>query len=289
MSSSNANLRVVASGELPPGVSIHPWQPAVGATVSGLRYDGEALPDNVQETLRTKLFERGVLIFEPGTVTARNFTKFVEFLGDYVSYDGPHTPRPAENPDATMIDSTRDKFLRNHIWHVDGGFRKVAPTFTALFAHTLPEHGGDTIFSNTTLAYEQLDPLFRAYLDSLTVIQSADATGHLQDRYFDPLKLAEKRAEFPPHETSLVLEHPVTGRKSLNVNESYTSYIQGLTRVASQNILGILFDAIKAPEVTGRVSWHQGALAVWDNRVVQHKGIKDYGGGKRLLYRTTLV
>ena len=33
-----------------------------------------------------------------------------------------------------------------------------------------------------------------------------------------------------------------------------------------------------------------GALAIWDNRVVQHKGIKDYaGGGRRVLYRATMT
>ena len=289
MSAAASNLRIVSGAELPPGVSVSRWQPAVGATVTGLRYDGGDVPKSLQESLKAILFDRGVLIFEPGTVTGANFTKFVSFLGKFIGYDGPHTPRAPENPDATTIDSSRDKFLRNHIWHVDGGFKIDAPVFTALYAHTLPEHGGDTIFSNTTLAYEQLDPLFQAYLDSLTVVQSADATGHLQDRYFDPAQLAAKRQEFPPHETPLVLKHPVTGRKSINVNESYTLYIKGLSRVASQNILGILFDAIKAPEVTGRVSWFSGALAVWDNRVVQHKGIKDYGGARRVLYRTTLT
>ena len=53
----------------------------------------------------------------------------------------------------------------------------------------------------------------------------------------------------------------------------------------SQNILGILFDMIKSPEATARYTWTRGALAIWDNRVVQHKGIKDYGGGRRILYR----
>ena len=52
---------------------------------------------------------------------------------------GPHTPRAPENPDATMIDSLKDKNLRNHIWHADGGFRPDAPAFTALFAQQLPE------------------------------------------------------------------------------------------------------------------------------------------------------
>ena len=38
-----------------------------------------------------------------------------------------------------------------------------------------------------------------------------------------------------------------------------------------------------------RHEWQAGALAIWDNRVVQHKGIKDYGGGRRILYRATMT
>ena len=81
-----------------------------------------------------------------------------------------------------------------------------------------------------------------------------------------------------------------TGRKWIAVNESYVAYIKGVSRVHSQNILGILFDMIKSPEATVRHTWTQGALAIWDNRVVQHKGIKDYGSGaRRILYRCTMT
>jgi len=47
---------------------------------------------------------------------------------------------------------------------------------------------------------------------------------------------------------------------------------------------------IKSPEATCRIEWKQGALAVWDNRVVQHRAIKDYTGtAKRRLYRCTMT
>ena len=51
----------------------------------------------------------------------------------------------------------------------------------------------------------------------------------------------------PPFEMPLVRVHPVTGRKWIAVNESYAGYIKGVSRVMSQNILGILFNMIKWP------------------------------------------
>jgi len=290
MSSGNASVRLVSESTMPAGVRVTQLQPAVGSLVSGLRFDGKLLDEEARVAMRHLLHNRGLVVFEPGTVTAENFTAFAGFLGEFFHYAGPHTPRAPENPDATMIDSNKDKNLRNHIWHADGGFRPDAPAFTALFAQQLPEFGGDTIFSNAAWVYEQLDPLFAAYLESLTVIQSADATGHITDRYLDAEEATKARIRMPPFEMPLVRVHPATGRKWIAVNESYAGYIKGVSRIVSQNILGILFDMIKSPEATVRYSWTKGALAVWDNRVVQHKGIKDYaGGGRRVLYRATMT
>jgi taurine dioxygenase len=289
MSISTTAVRLVSESAMPAGVCVSPLQPALGSIISGFKFDGQPLNHEFRSALRDLLHNRGLVIFEPGTVTVENFTAFAGFLGEFFHYAGPHTPRAPENPDATMIDSLKDKNLRNHIWHADGGFRPDAPAFTALLAVQLPECGGDTMFSNTAWVYEHLDPLFAAYLESLTVIQSADATGHITDRYLDPKEAADARVRMPPFEMPLVRVHPATGRKWIAVNESYVCYIKGVSRIMSQNILGILFDMIKSPEATARYAWTRGALAIWDNRVVQHKGIKDYGNGRRILYRATMT
>ena len=288
--SSTSSLRIVSDGsQMPVGCRVQQLQPAVGSTVSGYKFDGKPLSDEFRTALRDLLHNRGLVVFEPGTVTPENFTVFAGFLGEFFHYAGPHTPRAPENPDATTIDSVRDKHLRNHIWHADGGFRPDAPAFTALYAHQIPETGGNTMFSSAAWVYENLDPLFAAYLDTLTVIQSADATGHITDRYLDAEEASAARMRMPPFEMPLVRVHPVTGRKWIAVNESYVAYIKVVSRITSQNLLGILFDMIKSPEATVRYAWSQGALAIWDNRVVQHKGIKDYSGARRILYRATMT
>jgi taurine dioxygenase len=291
MAGANPTVRpVIRSTDLPVGIDVSSIKPSIGSYISGYRFDGEGVREDFRTAMRDLLHYRGLVVFEPGTVTAENFTKFAGFLGEFFHYAGPHTPRAPENPDATVISAAKDAHLRNHIWHADGGFRADAPAFTALFGMHIPNSGGDTIFSNAAYVYETLDPLFAQYLDSLKVIQSPDATGHITDRYLDPEEAKQARMRMPPFEMPLVRVHPVTGRKWVAVNESYVCYIKGVSRVHSQNILGILFDMIKSPEVTCRVEWEQGALAVWDNRVVQHRAIKDYStGATRVLYRCTMT
>ena len=135
---------------------------------------------------------RELVAFEPGTVTAENFTAFAGFLGEFFHYAGPHTPRAPENPDATVVALIK---MPEIVWHTDGGFRADAPAFTALFGKSVPKNGGDTMFANAAYVYEQLDPLFAKYLESLKVIQSPDATGHITDRYLDPRRLLKPGGE----------------------------------------------------------------------------------------------
>jgi taurine dioxygenase len=130
--------------------------------------------------------------------------------------------------------------------------------------------------------------LFAAYLETLTAVNSADATGHLATRFVDQEKLRAERARLPPVEVPLIRLHPETGKKQIFVNESYTGYIKGVSRSVSDHLLGILFDAVKAADVTVRYTWQQGATIIWDNRTVQHRGIKDYGQQRRILHRASL-
>ena len=51
----------------------------------------------------------------------------------------------------------------------------------------------------------------------------------------------------------------------------------------------ILFDLIKSPELQTRFRWEQGAALIWDNRLVQHRGVGDFGGQTRLLHRAVVA
>ncbi len=272
------------------GIRILPYEPAVGATVRGLRIKaGEPVAEATAELLRSKLLARGFLAFEPGTVTATEFITLVSLFGEAQFYGTPYTPSPVENGRINTIDSKIKYTRMNYIWHTDGSYQAKPPKMTALYAHTVPEYGGDTVFANAAAAYDLLDPPFAAYLETLTAVQSAETVGHLPLSYQDPEELARQRAKNPPVETPVIRIHPETGRKVLNVNESYTLRIKGVSRMVSQNLLNILFDLVKSTEVQARVRWQQGMAVIWDNRTVQHRGVDDYGNGRRVLYRAVLA
>jgi len=46
----------------------------------------------------------------------------------------------------------------NQLWHTDSSFKSVPALTSVLSARTIPDHGGETEFVSTRLAFERLDP-----------------------------------------------------------------------------------------------------------------------------------
>ena len=70
---------------------------------------------------------------------------------------------------------------------------------------------------------------------------------------------------------------------------THTANFAGMTEEESLPILRYLWQHQVRPEFTCRFTWSPGALAIWDNRCVQHHAINDYQGQKRLMHRITLA
>lgn len=62
-----------------------------------------------------------------------------------------------------------------------------------------------------------------------------------------------------------------------------------MSRATSEGLLRVLFSARENPELYARFVWQPRSLAVWDNRLVQHRAVHDYGDQRRVLYRVTIA
>lgn len=272
------------------GIRVEPFSPVVGALVRGLRVDAKRTTSgDVKKFLYASLLKHGFLAFEPGSVSGDDYVHLVELFGATKYIGTPFTPVSQEHASVNTIDSDIKKTRMNYIWHVDQAFHHSPNRFTALFGKKVPATGGDTLFTNATVAYDLLDPLFAAYLETLTAIHDVETQGFLTLAYQDPAELAAQKAGSPSIEVPLIRIHPETGRKQIYANELYTQRIPGLSRVASESILRILFDLIKSPDVQTRYRWEEGAVLIWDNRTVQHRGVGDFGAGHRVLYRAVIA
>ena len=87
----------------------------------------------------------------------------------------------------------------------------------------------------------------------------------------------------------MVRVHPVTGKKVLYVNSTFTSHIKGQSRVESDALLTQLFAKPQVPEFQARLRWAPGTLAVWDNRSTQHYAVGNFFPQHRKLHRITIT
>ena len=83
--------------------------------------------------------------------------------------------------------------------------------------------------------------------------------------------------------------HPVTGRKFLFVNNSFTVHVTGMRAMESRRLLDNLFEHMNQPEFQVRFQWRDSSMAMWDNRCTMHYALADYVPNYRCMHRITIV
>ena len=87
----------------------------------------------------------------------------------------------------------------------------------------------------------------------------------------------------------VVKMHPVSKKKFLYINPSFTSQIVGMTTTDSNNLLSYLFNFMNKPEFQIRFQWTPDTLVIWDNRCTMHYAIGDYMPHQRIMNRITVL
>ena len=157
-------------------------------------------------------------------------------------------------------------------WHSDLTCQDEPSVYAILNMVECPSVGGDTLWSNMYKALEELSPPMQDFLEGLTALHDAHAHGQ-----------PEKMAIHP-----VVRVHPVTGRKSLFVNEHFTRRIVELSHSESDVLLRYLTGWASSHRFTVRYHWTNGTIAMWDNRCTQHYVLDDFEG-ERIIQRVTVM
>ena len=151
--------------------------------------------------------------------------------------------------------------------------------------HTLPATGGDTLFCNTYLVYDNLSDNMKSHLDGLTAIHEGEQI--FRGRYANE-GVDDSGKNYPRAEHPLLRTHPVTGRKSVYVNQAFTTGIKELRYTEARSLLEYLFEQIERPKYQCRFRWRKNSIAMWDNRCAQHYAMWDYHPYTRSGYRVTV-
>lgn len=264
---------------------IERFTPNLGATVSGIDLS-QGIDDDLAAALRQALLDHAVLFFREQTLTPAQYLAFGELFGEPLRHN-PYLPSLEENSGVEVIEVSKQTKVPNDWWHTDVSWKPNPPKATVLYAKELPDAGGDTVWTSSTGAYDALHPKLAEYLETLTAVNAIDANGQSRSGDYAE-RLEQLRVKYPPIDVPVIATHPETGRKYVFATEASTRYIKGVSRTTSESLLGLLHGVLLQPELQARFVWAPGSLAIWDNRQVHHRAIRDYGDQRRVLLRITL-
>ena len=253
--------------------------PHVGAEVADIDIT-RPLSERQVSALQRALAEFGVLFFHEQNFDHDSQKRFGRYFGELDIH--PNTPGPPGHPEILPIHGdANSKVVAGEGWHSDVSCTANPPLGSILHMHVLPESGGDTLFASAGAVYDSLSPRMQAYLEGLTAIHDAD---HVYRPLFPDLD-----KKYPCNIHPVVRTHPVTRRKLLFVNSSYTTRIVEVPKAESDAILAFLYDHLKNPNFHVRFRWRPNSIAFWDNRCTQHLATWDYFPQTRSGFRVTVA
>ena len=259
-------------------IAVEPVTPTIGAVVYGVNL-GDTLSDEAFAELHDAWMRHCVLFFRDQEMTPEQHLAFGRRLGPLHIH--PAAPYAHGNPELMVIETNRDSKRNNGSgWHSDVSADEEPPLGTILHLHEVPAAGGDTLWASMYAAYDALSGSMRRLLTGLTALHAADYAGVYGDH--------PPQREFPQAVHPVIRTHPVTKRRALFVNSSFTRRIQELSVRESRALLEFLFEHVKHPAFQCRFPWEAGSVAMWDNRCTQHLAVWDYYPETRRGLRVTV-
>ncbi|UVJ43864.1 taurine dioxygenase [Pseudomonas sp. LS1212] len=270
-------------------LTITPLSPALGAQISGVDLSAELSLEH-RDAIEQALLEHQVLFFRDQPLTPQQQARFAARFGDLHIH--PIYPNVPEQPQVLILDTAVTDVRDNAVWHTDVTFLPTPALGAVLSARQLPTYGGDTLWASGIAAYEALSEPLKKLLEGLTATHDFTKSFPLErfgTTAQDLARWEQTRRNNPPLSHPVIRTHPVSGRKSLFVNEGFTTRINELHEAESEAILKLLFSHATRPELTIRWRWQENDVAFWDNRVTQHYAVDDYRPQRRVMHRATIL
>ncbi|MBU3065027.1 TauD/TfdA family dioxygenase [Nocardia sp. NEAU-G5] len=262
-------------------LSLRPMTPLIGAVVEGV--DLRKVDDALHAELHRALLEWKVLFFRdqlldgPEHIALAKRWGGIEVNDFFPNGDVQEISRLAKGPQSIGFENN---------WHSDTSFRRDPSMLSVLRAIEVPATGGETMWADMAAAYDNLPESVKEQIDGLTAIHTFTKSWGLA---MAPEQVQAMAELHPPVAHPVVRTHPETGRKTLYVNEPFTTQIDGLPRDEGDALLDYLMFQARVPEYQVRFRWEPGSVAIWDNRATQHYAINDYYPQRRVMERVTVV
>ncbi|MCH2377714.1 MAG: taurine dioxygenase [Alphaproteobacteria bacterium] len=250
---------------------------ALGAEISGVDLKDTSLKNF--EIINNLLLEHKVIFFRRQNITPEEQLTLASRFGPIEQHA--YVKGLDEYPEIVRIIKKPDeKNQWGENWHSDVSYNVKPTKAVILKSIKIPPVGGDTMFANMELAWETLDESIKEKIKNKKAIHSS-----LGAKFFiEDYKAMESNGNYDEYsnEHPIVRTHPETRKKILFVNWTYTKKIIGMDKKESDEILNEIFKHQARLDFTCRFQWTENAVAIWDNRSVQHYAIADFFPGRGL-------
>ena len=256
-------------------ITVKRCSPTIGAEIGNIDLTRPLTELELAE-LKRAFTENLVLFFRSQKISFDDHARLGEYFGPLGRHVGKKTHSQAsDDPRVRKFHfDENSEAVSGNSWHSDQSCAPNPPLGSILYMHTIPPNGGgDTMFASMYAAYDALSDRMKSYLEGLTALH--DGVPVFGD--------GTPRAKHP-----VVVRHPESGRKLLFVNESFTSYIEGVPKHEGIGVLRTLVEHCRRPEFCFRFRWEPHSIAFWDNRCAQHYATDDYLPNVRSGYRVQI-
>lgn len=272
----------------------------IGAEISGVDLS-QPLDDETFDALHRALMDNLVIFFRDQGITPQQHKALGRRFGELHIHPGapilyeeaegkprlgdlsaiPYAYGIEGHPEVLAIYADENsKRIAGEEWHSDVSCEAEPPMGSILRLTQVPPTGGDTLFSSMYAAYDALSDRMKAFVGTLTASHDGAAYGK---NFANRAGKSHPQADHP-----VVRTHPVTGRKALFVNRTFTTKINELGQAESDAVLQMLFRHCENPVFQCRFRWRKDSVAFWDNRCAMHNAMWDYYPHRRHGYRVTI-
>ena len=264
-------------------IHVAPLTPVIGAEVEGV--DLANGDDETWAEVETAYADHLVLFFRNQDLSPSALAGVARRFGE------PHVHPAAAHPDGFpevmfVHADERSEVVAGNSWHSDVSCDEQPPSASLLWLHTVPDLGGDTLFSSMYAAYDALSDGMKEILAGKT---ASHESAHVYGGHYRGAEDKSRDRTYPSAIHPVVRTHPVTGKKALYVNRVFTTRICEVSGAESAALLPMLYDHQENIHFQCRFRWQANTLAVWDNRCAQHAAVWDYYPAVRSGYRASVV
>ncbi len=256
------------------GLSVRPLSPGIGVFVEGIDM---AKPTDAQvEQIWHLIMERKVVFFrDQGHISRDEHLAFGKCFADIGLAFGRQRGLSVNNlnddyPELLRLSSDESRPFVPSNWHSDVTWSDRPPLGSILLSRKSPPVGGDTMFVDSYAQWDSLSPVLKQFLEGRMAIHGRAG----KDEVMHPI----------------CRTHPVTGRRALYINPTFTNSVCGMESADSARLLSQLYAKMySTPEFACRFQWQDGSVAMWDNRSCQHYAVGDFWPHERRMERVTLL